>query len=122
MQRAKTSRVSLYPSSTRPHETIAIIAFLAKRYLAIWPTFNYPWQWETGIVEIIKIHRLSSNFSLITCTLLLLYQARWKCYLKMICFDSGFISFHVPCPPNRGNNKKPYFIVLSSGPNKKFGS
>ena len=85
-----------------------------KRYLAIWPTFNYPWQWETGIVEIIKIHRLSSNFSLIACTLLLLHQACWKCYLK-ICFDSGFISFHVPCPPNRGNNRKPYLLFYLQG-------
>ena len=85
-----------------------------KRYLAIWPTFNYPWQWETGIVEIIKIHRLSSSFSLITCTLLLLHQACWKCYLKM-CFDSGFISFHVPCPPKRGNNRKPYLLFYLQG-------
>ena len=135
MLKAKmSSRVSLYPSSTRSRWDNCYNCFSCrtlskcqvmqgmKRYLAIWPTFNYPWQWETGIVEIIKIHRLSSNLSLITYILLLLHEAHEKRYLEMISFDSGFISFHVPCPPNRGNNRKPYFIFLSSGPNKKFGS
>lgn len=125
--------VCIHPPAA-PDETIAVIASPAerfpkcqvmqrmKRYLAIWPTFNYPWQWETGIVEIIKIHSLSSNLSFIVYILLLWHQALWKHHLEMMSFDAGFISFCVPCPPNRENNRKPYFIFLSSGPNKNFGS
>lgn len=86
VERAKiSSRVSLYPPSTRPRwdnrcdcfscKTFSKCQVLQgmKRYLAIWLTFNYPWQWETGIVEIIKIHRLSPNLSIIIYIVLLLH-------------------------------------------------
>lgn len=86
IERAKIpSRVSLYPPSTRPRWNNCCNSFSCKtfskcqvmqgmkRYLAIWPTFNYPWQWETGIVDRIKIHKLSPNLSIITYIILLLH-------------------------------------------------
>ena len=107
IERAKIpSRVSLYPPFTRPRWDNCCNSFSCKtfskcqvmqgmkRYLAIWPTFNYPWQWETGIVERIKIHRLSPNLSLITYILLLCTKCvgntiwRWSLWFQFHLFMS----------------------------------
>lgn len=75
-----------------------------------------------GVVEVVKMHKLSPTKVEVRHLRLLLLHCVLEALRRDDVFGSGFISFRVPCPPNRENNRRPYFIFLSSGPNKNLGS